>query len=420
MGRYRKISLKQYDWFSLLLYVILVATGIVLLSTIDSVQNVSLNYAKKQLIWAIISFFGLIIIYFFNVKKIREWGSLIYLISIILLAGLFIFGKEVSGAKAWYRIGSFGFQPTEFAKLAVALGLAKLLSEREFSLNHIKNIGKVFILLAIPVVLILLQPDLGSVLVFSAFVIVLYREGLNGNYIFIVGWLILLFFLTIKYNAGFVLWGLIILFMIVATGIYIKMKKHRWNYLFIWFAFMFFSAATVQLTSYMYHHVLKPHQQQRIALLLGKISDDKGVGYHLKQSLIAISNGGWNGQGFKQGAQLKGNYIPEQHTDYIFTALAEQFGWVGSVAFVFIYLVFIIRLYMLAERQKQKFSRIIGYSLASLLAIHFFINILMVLGLFPVVGIPIIFISYGGSSLFFFSLFLFLFLKFDANRVEEF
>jgi rod shape determining protein RodA len=209
------------------------------------------------------------------------------------------------------------------------------------------------------------------------------------------------------------------LFIIAASIIWWKAKKYRWNYIFIVSMITALSIGTIQITHYAYRHFLKPHQQKRIDLVLGKISDDRGVGYHLKQSLVAIADGGRKGKGFLQGVQLRGNYIPEQHTDYIFTALAEQYGFTGSIFFLAIYLLFIIRLIFLAERQKNRFSRILGYSLASLLAVHFFINILMVIGLFPVVGIPIIYVSYGGSSLLIFSVFLFLFLKADATRAEE-
>ncbi len=419
----RKISLKHYDPWSMLLYLIIVVSGLILLYGLDTVHtewHKSTSYLSKQLTWFGLSVVGFALIYFSNVNKVKEWSSLIYLAGILLLAGLFVFGKEVSGAKAWYRIGSIGFQPAEFMKLAVTLGLAKLISERGFDLNKKRDIFKALLLIGVPALLILLQPDLGTVLVFSAFIFVMYREGLSGFYIFPFVWLVLLFFFTVKFGASPVVRTLVVVFLAGALLIYRSAKKHKWNYIGLLFLFLSFSVGAVLFTSYIYNGVLRPHQQKRIALLLGKISDDQGVGYHLKQSLIAISNGNWQGQGFTQGAQLRGNYIPEQHTDYIFTALAEQFGFTGSMIFLSVYLLFIIRLLVLAERQKQAFSRITGYGLAALLSVHLFINVLMVMGLFPVVGIPIVFVSYGGSSLFFFSLLLFLFLKFDANRIDEF
>ena len=423
MARSRKITFKQFDWLTLVLYLLLVAAGLLTLYTIDTASGPSkppTDFARKQGIWFITGFVFFVIIYLSDIKKIREWSSLFYLGGLLLLGGLFLFGKEISGAKAWYRIGSFGFQPAEYMKLATALGLAKLLSERGFELDKKINILKSLLLIGIPAALILLQPDLGTVLVFMAFIVVLYREGLSGYYISPVVWMTLLFLLTVIYGHIPVMLVLVSVFIAGLIVIYFKAKKHRWNYIVILSVFTLLSIGAVRLTSFVYNDLLKPHQQKRIALLLGKISDDKGVGYHLKQSLIAISNGGLKGQGFRKGVQLQGNYIPEQHTDYIFTALAEQFGLTGSLLFLGIYLFFIVRLFILAERQKQRFSRVFGYSLASLLSVHLFINILMVIGLFPVIGIPIVFVSYGGSSLFFFSIFLFLFLKFDANRVEEF
>jgi len=419
MAPTRKVNLRTYDWLTIFLYLAVVATGLLLLYTIDGAHDFKTSYFKKQSIWFGLSLLAFLVIYSVDLKKIKEYSSLIYLGGLVLLAGLFVFGKEISGAKSWYRIGGISFQPAEFMKLAVALGLGKLLSERTYDIRKKSDLIKALVLIGIPAFLILLQPDLGSVLIFTAFLIVLYREGVNGFYLFPFIWLAILFVMTIKLNSQIVQSGLLLLLAAGSLWIYWKIKRHRWSYIAMWAGFIFLSMGFVQLSSYVYGHLLKPHQQKRIALLLGKIKDDTGVGYHLKQSLIAISNGGWSGQGFMQGVQLRGNYIPEQHTDYIFTALAEQFGFTGAVLFIILYTALIIRIIMLAERQKQTFSRVVGYSLAVLLAAHLFINILMVIGLFPVVGIPIIFISYGGTSFFIFSVFLFLFLKMDANRVEE-
>ena len=419
MAKTRKASIRNYDWLTIILYLAVAASGLALLYTIDGAHGNKTSYFSKQMLWFGLSLLGFIVIYSVELKKIKEWSSLIYLAGLLLLAGLFVFGTEVSGAKAWYRFGGIGFQPAEFMKLAVALGLAKLLSERGFDIKNKTDLLKALLLITVPVVLILLQPDLGSVLIFGAFIIVLYREGVSGFYLFPVFWLVFLFILSFKLTSFIVQWWLIGTFVLSSLLIYFKIKKDRWYYIGILFVFFSLSVGFVRLSDYVYARVLKPHQQKRIALLLGEIKDDRGVGYHLKQSLIAISNGGLKGQGVMQGVQLRGNYIPEQHTDYIFTALAEQTGFTGSVIFLLLYIFLIVRIYLLAERQKQTFSRVVGYSLASLLAVHLFINILMVIGLFPIVGIPIIFVSYGGTSFLIFSLFLFLFLKMDANRVEE-
>jgi len=415
----RKIRLKDYDWLSLSLYALIVTTGLALLYSIDAAHGFRTSYFQKQSVWAALSLAAFILIYTADLKKIKEWSSLLYLGGLLLLAGLFVFGKEISGAKSWYRMGGIGFQPSEFMKLAVALGLGKLLGEKGFDLKEPKYLLQSLLLLAVPVILILLQPDLGSVLTFGAFILVLYREGVSGWYLFPFLWMAFLFIVSIKLNPRIVEAWLVATFVFSSLLIYWKIKRHRWNYIALVGIFIFLSVGFIEFSSFVYTRVLRPHQQKRIALLLGKVHDDKGVGYHLKQSLIAVSNGGLKGQGFMQGVQLRGNYIPEQHTDYIFTALAEQAGFIGSVAFLLLYVIFIVRLFMLAERQKQIFSRVTGYSLAALLTMHLFINIMMVIGLFPVVGIPVIFVSYGGTSFLIFSVFLFLFLKMDAKRIEE-
>ncbi|NPA43055.1 MAG: FtsW/RodA/SpoVE family cell cycle protein [Chlorobi bacterium] len=416
MPHARRINFKHFDWLTFGLYLVLVATGLALIYSVDTAHGSGGRFFYKQLAWAALSLAAFVAVWYADVKKIRQWSSLIYLGGLLLLAGLFVAGKEVSGARSWYRIGGFGFQPAEFMKLATALGLAKLLSERQFDLRQKGAVWKALLLVGIPAFLILLQPDLGSVLIFGAFLLVLYREGLNGWYLFLIAWVAFLFLLTVKFGSTLILLWLGATWLLSALVIARQIKRHRRYFIYLLSLFMGASMLFVAASHYGYTRVLKPHQQKRIALLLGLIRDEKGVGYHLKQSLIAVSNGGLKGQGFLQGVQLRGNYIPEQHTDYIFTALAEQAGFAGAVAFLIVYLLFIVRLFMLAERQKQPFSRIVGYSLAALLLFHLLINVMMVLGLFPVVGIPIIFVSYGGSSLFIFSLFLFLFLKMDAQE----
>jgi len=413
------VKLAQYDWLTFVLYVALVTAGLLTLYSIDVTKDPPTRYHQKQLIWFVLSLAAFWVVHYADLKKLKEWSSLIYLGGLILLAGLFLFGTEVSGARSWYRIGGLGFQPSELMKLAAALGLAKLVSERSFDLRQKSDIFKALLLLGIPAMLILMQPDLGSVLVFGAFLLVLYREGVSGIYFFPFFWAGLLFLVTVKWGSKLVLLWLGATWMLSTVLIMWKIKRGRAYFSGILTAFMFLSMAYVYAADYGFRHLLKPHQQKRIALILGLIKDEKGVGYHLQQSLIAVSNGGTRGQGPLEGVQLRGNYIPEQHTDYIFTAIAEQTGFTGSVIFLLLYLFFIYRLFRLAERQKQTFSRVVGYSLASLLLVHLLINVMMVIGLFPVVGIPIIYISYGGSALFIFSIWLFLFLKMDARRQDE-
>ncbi len=423
MARKKKINILDYDWLSILLFLTISVIGIILIYSVDYYQlpgktGLATHYGKQSF-WLFTGLISALSISLLDRKFIIQWASLPYLITLVLLAGLFIAGKEVSGARSWYSLGFFNFQPSELAKPAVALGLAKLLTDKNFHLNQFNGILKVALLIVLPVFLILLQPDLGTALVYIAFIAVLWREGLP-TWIVLAGILIsVLFIFALYFPFTHIATGIVLLVIILSVLIFLKIKKEKFSLItFVWFLGLT-ATGWVYLSQYTYQHLLKPHQQKRIDLILGKIKDDRGSGYHLKQSLIAISSGKLRGEGFLNGTQLRGKYIPEQHTDYIFTALAEQFGWIGSLIFIILYFLLIFRLFQLAERQKLRFSRVLAYSLASLLAIHFLLNIMMVTGLFPTIGIPIPFVSYGGTSMVVFTIFLFLVLKFDAHRVEE-
>ncbi len=423
MARKRNINLADYDWLSILLYLALVVTGIVMIYTVDyyhsNGQNIFHGYHVKQAFWFGISLISILLLSLVEKKFIREWSSLFYLSGLLLLAGLFIAGKEVSGARSWYSFGIFSFQPSELAKLTTALGLAKLINEPGFNLRSLRDLFKAVILIAVPALLILLQPDLGTTLLFGAFVLVLFREGMSAALLGITVWAIVVFILALYFPLRpIIIWTSVTGLTVIAV-IYAKIKKHRTAPVALTAGFVMMTIGWAWASQFAFRHLLKPHQQKRIEIILGKIHDVKGSGYHLRQSLIAVGNGGFAGEGFLNGSQLRGKYIPEQHTDYIFTTIAEQFGWLGSTVFLLLYLLLIIRLFFLAERQKNRFSRVVGYSLASLLSFHLFLNVMMVLGLFPTIGIPIPFVSYGGTSLWIFSIFLFLFLKLDAHRVEE-
>lgn len=426
MGNKRTAGLGDYDWWSVLLVMLLAATGIMLIGSVDRYHfhfdGFWASHQGKQTVWALLSVIFAAMVVLTSHKFIMRWSSLIYLAGLALLAGVLLFGKEIAGARSWYQFGGISFQPSEAAKWMTALGLAKLMSERDFHLHSWRNLFKVGVLLGLPVLLILLQPDMGTVIVFAgAFLIVLYRFGLSGTFILISGWLAILFLLTLRYSPTAVLMGLVPLWLVVTLIIYWRShSKNRWRMVVASAVALLLSVGWIYGSDFLFSHLLKPHQQKRIAIMLGKLKDEKGAGYHLKQSLIAISNGGMYGQGYMHGSQLEGGFIPEQHTDYIFTTLAEQFGWVGSTVFLAVYLLLIIRIFFLAERQKNLFAKIFGYSLGAFLAVHLFLNILMTLGLFPTVGIPIPFVSYGGSAFWNFVIFLFIFLNFDAHRNEYF
>ncbi len=411
-------NITAFDWLTFILFLSVSAIGIGMIYSVDF--HSSTQFAFKQSAWLIISILIGFSLFFIPTRIIKNWSSLFYLIGILLLAGLFVFGEKISGSLSWYRIGGMSFQPSELVKLTTTLGLAKLLNEYNFSLKNLKDIIKTVFLIGTPLLLILLQPDVGTVITFIALLPVLYREGLKTSLLLVLFWIIATFIITIYVGFKNTALAYLSFTFIIILYIFFKIRKQKWIFIFLTLIFLVTSVLFSLFTSFVFNHLLLPHQQKRIELMIGKIKDDKGVGYHLKQSLIAISNGKWTGKGWLQGSQMRGHYVPEQHTDYIFTALAEQFGWWGSLGFLALYFLLIWRIYYLAERQKTIFSRVTGYALASFLAVHLFINLLMITGWFPTIGIPIIFVSYGGSSLLSFTLFLLLFLALDARRREEY
>jgi len=415
----RKASLLNYDWITVSLYFVLAVIGIISIysTSFDENQHGLLNtFYGKQSIWLLFSIIIIFSINIINLKFIKNNASIFYLVGILLLILVLIFGAEINGNKSWFRFGSFSIQPAEFAKVTTALGLAGLLTEHSFGLQNLKHIFQSFILILTPALLILLQPDLGSVIIFFSFFIVLYREGLNHNFFLFVFLFGFLFISTIFF--GHQAMNIIVSFLFFVSAIlsYYFLKKKNFFYMLLIYII---SLGMIFSTNYAYKHILKPHQKNRIDIVLGKVKDDKGVGYNLKQALIATGSGGLFGNGFMKGTQTNGNYIPEQHTDWIMSSIGEQWGFVGSFFVVVLFTGLLIRLIFLAERQKQSFARILGYGVIGILFFHFSLNILMVLGIFPTIGIPLPFLSYGGSSLWAFTILLFLFLKFDANRVQD-
>ncbi len=419
MRNSRKAGIFDYDWISVLLFNLLVFIGIISIYSATYNQphtNIFQSFYGKQILWFAFSYVLIIFIGFVSLKSIKNNASMLYLGGILLLILVLIAGANINGNKSWFRFGRFSIQPAEFVKLLTVLGLAKLMTEPDFKISNLKNLLQATVLIFVPVFLILLQPDLGSAIIFLSLFLVFYRDGLSISY-YLLGLLVaILFITTIYFGQQKVLIVSGIVFLLLNLLFYLKVKKIFWLPAFF---VLTLSLLSILGTEFVFHKVLKPHQRNRIEIVLGKKKDDKGTGYNLKQALIAIGSGGLYGKGLLKGSQTKGNYIPEQHTDWILTVIGEQWGFLGTLTVVLLYTFLIIRLIFLAERQKQKFSRIVGYGLVAILFAHYALNMLMVIGLFPTIGIPLPFLSYGGSSLWAFTLLLFIFLKFDAHRIED-
>lgn len=377
-----------------------------------SLFDVSQLYAK-QLLWIAMGAFLVIIVLAVETKFYQRFASIIYVIALLSLLGLPFFGKTIAGQTAWYSFGSFSIQPAEFVKAAAALAIAKYLTGINIDLKNIKHQLQVLLLMVLPMGLIMLQPDAGSALIYVAFVIPLYREGLPGFYLVLGTTIIALFMLSIKFGAIYVSASVLLLVFIF---LYAK-RKAKPNYLVI-IGVSLLCVAFSFSSKLIFDQVLQPHQKDRIELILGMKSDPKGAEYNIYHSKVAIGSGGFSGKGWLQGTQTKGRYVPEQHTDYIFSAFGEEWGFLGSSVIVLLFALLMLRIWFLAERQKSQFSRIYGYSVVGILFFHFSVNIGMVIGVFPTVGIPLPFFSYGGSSLWGMLILIFIFLRFDASRLE--
>jgi len=369
------------------------------------------NYGKQS-IYIFSAMLLAVVILIVDAKFYSSFSPILYAITILLLITVLIVGRNVGGNQAWIPIGSFRLQPSEFAKLATCLLLARYLSAHSTKTPNLKTLIGGAAIVALPVVLVLLQPDTGSALAFFALVFVFYREGyISGPWMLFGALAILLFVLTLAFNQWAVIAGVAIF---IGLGIYYFRKKRK---LMTSLAAMFFiAAAYILCVEFVYDNVLQSHQRNRIDVLLGKIDDPRGQGYNLNQSMIAIGSGQFWGKGYLQGTQTKYNFVPEQSTDFIFCTVGEEWGFVGSMVVIGIYLTLLLRIVNIAERQRTPFARIYAYGVASILFFHFAINIGMTIGIVPIIGIPLPFISYGGSSLWSFTILLFIMLKFDANK----
>ncbi len=481
---YRKINIwKTLDWWTIALYLILVLAGWfnIYASTYDYDHVGMFDLSGRsgmQMIWIGTSLFLALIILMTDNDWFDIFAYWIYAIIIILLIATIFLAPDIKGSRSWLRFGSwFQIQPAEFAKFATALALAKLLNGYKFQLLKFSNFLKALMLMFLPMILILLQKETGSALVYLAFFFVLYREGMSGMVLLIGLSMILFFVVSVKFSdvvwlgatdLGIFLVLLMIVIIIVGLMYRYKSDQLPMNYIslaviasiamaiiaahfytfnlstiilillaligifLLWSAFKFWSAtyfsiitvgvlaiAFLYSSDYVFDKVLEPHQQTRIQVVLGMKDDPNGAGYNVNQSKIAIGSGGFWGKGFLNGTQTKLKYVPEQDTDFIFCTVGEERGFVGSVIVLLLFALLILRLFHLAERQRSTFNRVYGYSVASILFFHLTINIGMVIGLTPVIGIPLPFFSYGGSSLWGFTILLFIFCRLDASRSDR-
>ncbi len=418
----RNSIIGKIDWVLVAIYFALVLIGwfSIFSAKYDemhpSIFDLSQVYGK-QLIWIGAALLVGFVILLIDAKFFNAFSLWIYIIVLVSLFMVLVYGKATKGATSWIDLGGgIKFQPSEFAKMATALALAGYLGRLDTDLQKRKNQIVAITLILIPMALVLLQNDTGSAIVFVSFILVLYREGLPG-----AGWVmvagvtaILLFVFTLVWSQKtmYIILGSLTLLAVIY---YLVTKKKGITKMLAVFAFMFVFVFSVD---YAFNKVLQEHQRNRILVLLGQLDDPKGVGYNVHQSKIAIGSGGFAGKGFLQGTQTKYDFVPEQHTDFIFCTVGEEGGFLGTLVVVLLYVALLVRIIYLAERQRSTFSRVYGYCIAGIFFVHFAINIGMTIGLVPVIGIPLPFLSYGGSSMLAFTIMLAIFVKQDANRLN--
>jgi len=418
MGYTRRNS--KIDWWMVGLYTALVCFGWVNIYSASLTETQSLldlnEIYGKQLLWILLSVVLIVFILAVESKFYERFSSLIYLFALVALLGLYAFGQTINGATSWYSFGGFSLQPSEFAKTATALALGKFVGDIQTNIKQWQDQWKSILIIGLPALLIIPQPDPGSALVYAAFILPLYREGLNYLFLSFAVALGLLFVGTLLLEVN----GMLIVLLVLVMGYlwWQKRNRHRikWGRLIVTWAM---AIGFVYSVNYVFHSVFEQRHRDRINLVLGKAVDSNSIGYNTHQSEIAIGSGRWWGKGWLQGTQTKGNFVPEQHTDYIFSTVGEEWGFMGSTFLIMLFVALILRVLYRAEKQKSIFGRVYGYSVASIIFLHFFVNIGMVIGLLPTVGIPLPLISYGGSGLWGFTILLFIFIKLDsANYVN--
>ena len=410
----------RLDWLSIILYLLLVSFGLVNIYSSGFSNKIILfwdpDYLVGKQFWIFIA--CLIILPLILAVKSNFFEHLTYIfygISIFSLLGLFIFGETISGATSWYSLGSFSLQPSEFAKITTAMVVALNLGSFQNDLKKNTHLLKIILLVSLPMLLIILQPDAGSALVFTGIFFVLIREGLNLKFLFLAMGLLLIFILTLLFsplNLSLVMGFIFFIIYNMIKRRYPKTKKSPF------ISTLIFGIVFSYSVSLIFNTVFEQRHRDRFNIILGLETDSRGIGYNINQSKIAIGSGGFSGKGFRNGSQTKGNFVPEQETDYIFSIVGEEWGFLGSVTLILLFVILIFRIIYKAERHSSAYARVFSYTFASMLFVHFFVNIGMTLGLVPTVGIPLPFISYGGSNLLAFSLMFFIYLNFDANRLD--
>ena len=416
-GRKNESLTGKIDWITVLLYAILVFFGwAVIYSSVytdegKSIFNTTVN-SGKQFQWIVACAIIGAIILIVDSRFYVTFAYPIYGLIVLFVISVIFFGSVVKGHRNWIHIGSFSMQPSELAKFSVSLGLAKMLSGLNFDIRKTRDKMKVMAFIAVPAIIILIPGDAGSAIVFSVFSLVLFREGLEPYYLIIGVTVIILSFLALIFTPITVAIALTLIAGLFAYQL--KRKKILWYIVGIYLL----SVGYVFSVNYGFNKVLRSHQKDRINVLLGK-EVENGKDWNIRQSIIAVGSGGFWGKGYLNGTQTKLKFVPEQSTDFIFSSIGEEFGFTGSTLLVLVFMALFYRILYLAERQRSKFSRVYGYCVVCILFFHFLINMGMAIGVAPVIGIPLPFISYGGSSLLSFTLLLFVFLRLDTQRYEQ-
>ena len=414
-----EINLKKIDLttlFTVILLIIMGAVNIYSTTHADNLESPLLlnNPFGKQIVFILLSVLLFLSIQLIPYKYFQKFASIAYMLSILSLLGLFVFGKNINGSTAWYQIFGFGLQPSEFAKPITALALAKYLSDINANIRTIKTQFYSFLIIFFPVLLIMLQPDPGSVLIFLSFFFVFYKIGLPSIYMNFFISFILLFFLTVVFSKEIIILPIIIISIL--TILYLKKKKKSIRKVVLYTLIL---SSFVFSVDFIFNNIFEQHHRDRINIVMGIQEDNRGIGYNTNQSKIAFASGSFFGEGFLKGPQTRGNFVPFQHTDYIFSAIGEEWGFIGASIVICLFGFLMLRISRQAELQRNLFSKIFSYSTATIIFSHFFINIGMVLGLVPTIGIPLPFFSYGGSSLLGFVLLISIYIRLDSERTSK-
>lgn len=412
------VNIRKIDWTSVMILFILVMLGLGNIYSssqaylLDSIFT--MNSFSKQLFFVIASVFIFLFIQILPYSFFTKYSSILYVLSIISLIGLFLFGSEINGALAWYQFGGFSLQPSEFAKPFTALALAKYLSDINSNIKTIKTQFYSFLIILIPIILIILQPDPGTIIIFLSFFLVFYKIGLPSIYMnFFIGFIIL-FFATILLSPNYVM--IFLTFLTLLLLYFFRKKSYNIKKILV-YATVF--SVFIYSVDFIFNNVFEQRHRDRFNIVMGLEEDYRGSGYNTNQSRIAFASGGMFGEGFLKGSQTRGNFVPEQHTDYIFSTVGEEWGFLGASSIIILFTFLMLRISKRAELQRNLFSKIYSYSTVTIIFTHFFINIGMVIGLVPTIGIPLPFLSYGGSSLMAFVLLFSIYIKLDSQRTSR-